>query len=74
VEAIMERTTIGIEGMSCGHCVGAVRRALEGVDGVKVEEVKVGAATVEYDPGVVTPERIEQAIADEGYGARAAGR
>lgn len=70
----MERATIEIGGMSCGHCVGAVSRALQGLEGVRVEEVKIGSATVEYDPGAITPEGIEQAIREEGYEARAAGR
>jgi copper chaperone CopZ len=39
-----------------------------------VEEVKVGGATVEYDPAVASPERIAKAIEDEGYQARVAGR
>lgn len=70
----MEQATIQIEGMSCGHCVRAVEQALAGMDGVKVGEVKIGGATVEYDPAVATPERIERVITDEGYQARVAGR
>jgi copper chaperone len=70
----MESTTIGITGMSCGHCVAAVKSALGQLDGVSVREVKVGSATVEYDPRAVTPERIARAIEDEGYGVQAAGR
>ena len=64
----MESTTIGISGMSCGHCVAAVKRALDGLEGVEVREVKVGSATVDYDPRAVSPERIAQAVEDEGYG------
>ena len=70
----MERVQIEIGGMSCGHCVRAVEQALAGLEGVKVEEVRVGSATVEYDPAVAGAERIEQAIQDEGYQARVAGR
>ncbi|MBD0320659.1 MAG: heavy-metal-associated domain-containing protein [Gemmatimonadetes bacterium] len=70
----MERVQIEIGGMSCGHCVRAVEQALAGVDGVRVEEVKIGGATVEYDPAVTAPERIEGAIEEEGYQARVAGR
>ena len=70
----MENTTIGISGMSCGHCVAAVKRALEQLDGVEVRDVKVGSATVAYDPGAVSPDRIARAIEDEGYGARVDGR
>lgn len=69
----MEQTTIAIQGMSCGHCVAAVKGALGQLDGVEVREVKVGSATVAYDPHAVTPERITQAIADEGYAAQVAG-
>ena len=70
----MERVEIEIGGMSCGHCVRAVEQVLARVEGVRVQEVRVGSATVEYDPAVAGAERIEQAIQDEGYQARVAGR
>ena len=70
----MERVTIEIGGMSCGHCVAAVAQALGGVEGVKVEAVQIGSASVEYDPAVATPERIGKAIEEEGFQARVAGR
>lgn len=66
----MEKLTLEIDGMSCGHCVGAVRRALEGMDGVQVESVRVGEAEVRYDPRTVTLDAIASAIADEGYQPR----
>lgn len=70
----MERLTLDIGGMSCGHCVGAVTRALEGVEGVRVEEVRVGSAAVAYDPATVSVARIAQAVAEEGYEPRISGR
>lgn len=69
----MKETTIAVEGMSCGHCVAAVKGALQGLDGVEVREVKVGSATVDYDPQAVTPEQIAAAIESEGYAARLPG-
>lgn len=69
----MEQTTIAIQGMSCSHCVAAVKGALHRLDGVDVQEVKIGMAQVAYDPAAVTPERIAEAIADEGYAATVAG-
>jgi copper chaperone len=69
----MEQTTIAIQGMSCGHCVAAVKGALGQLDGVEVQEVKVGSATVAYDPQAVTPERIAEAVTSEGYAAQVAG-
>lgn len=69
----MKETTIAVEGMSCGHCVAAVKGALQGMDGVEVREVKIGSATVDYDPQSVTPEQIAAAIESEGYAARLPG-
>ncbi len=71
-EGTMEQTTIAIQGMSCGHCVAAVKGALGRLDGVQIQDVKVGSATVAYDPAAVTPERIAQAVEDEGYAAQIA--
>ncbi len=65
----MTKLTMEIRGMSCGHCLNAVSRALNAVDGVKVEEVRIGSATLEYDPARVTTEKIRDAVADAGYDA-----
>ncbi len=65
----MTRTTLKIDGMSCGHCVTAVKRALLDLDGVTVENVAVGTATVQYDPAVASPEKIAEAVSDAGYTA-----
>ena len=68
----MERLNFTITGMSCGHCVAAVREALDELPGVRVEQVAVGSAAVAYDPSQTTPERIAAAVADAGYAARPA--
>ena len=70
----MDRIRMKIEGMSCGHCVSHVTRALETLDGVQVEHVEVGSATVRYDPRATSEERMAQAIADAGYGVTATAR
>lgn len=59
--------TMQISGMSCGHCVRGVEKALSSVGGVKVEQVQVGSATLTYDPAQVAPETIARAVQDEGY-------
>jgi len=69
----MERLSLKIEGMTCEHCVRAVRGRLEHTDGVAVQDVKVGSAEVEYDPARTNVDEIEEAIADEGYTAFVAG-
>lgn len=65
----MERVNLTIEGMTCEHCVRAVRGRLEQTEGVKVDDVTIGSATVEYDPAKTNVDVIEDAIADEGYTA-----
>lgn len=65
----MKKIDLTIEGMTCEHCVRAVRGALENVPGVRVEAVDIGSATVEYDPERVNEETLVDAIADEGYTA-----
>ena len=67
----MERATLSINGMTCGHCVRSVDSALKELAGVTVEQVKVGQATVSYDPAQVSTSRIAQAVESEGYGVTA---
>lgn len=63
----MTKMTMDISGMTCGHCIGGVSKALQKVAGVEIEQVKVGSAVVNYDASAVTPAQIAQAIKDEGY-------
>lgn len=63
----MTHLALQISGMSCGHCVKAVRRALEAVPGVSVNDVTIGAADVTFDEATTTPEQVQQAVQDEGY-------
>jgi copper chaperone len=65
----MEKLNLTIEGMTCEHCVRAVRGRLEKTDGVKVGDVQVGSAKLEFDPAKTNVDAIEDAIADEGYTA-----
>lgn len=65
----MTRTSLRIDGMSCGHCVASVRKALERLDGVTVQHVAIGSATVEYDPTLASPVKIAEAVSDAGYSA-----
>lgn len=68
----MTRITMSIDGMTCGHCVGAVTRTLAALDGVQAEQVAVGTAVVTYDPARIAVDRILKAVTDEGYPARVA--
>jgi copper chaperone CopZ len=65
----VERVNLTIEGMSCDHCLRAVRGRLERTPGVDLEHVEIGSATLSYDPAKTSIDDIEEAIADEGYTA-----
>lgn len=63
----MQKTTLTIQGMSCGHCVKAVEEALRSVDGVEVDRVEIGKATIRYDDSKVNREAVAAAVEEEGY-------
>ena len=65
----MKTATLSIEGMSCGHCLNAVNRALSTIPGVVLDSVQMGRASIRYDESVVAPEAIRAAVADAGYAA-----
>lgn len=63
----MEQLTLQIDGMSCGHCISRVQKALARVDGIHVDRVEIGSVRVTYDPDRVAPQRIREAVEDAGY-------
>ena len=69
----MAEVTLRIEGMHCGACVRRVSQALGSAPGVKVEEVRIGAARVssagEELPGAPAIAALEKA----GYKAQIEG-
>lgn len=68
VETITQET-IKVEGMSCGHCVMRVKKAIEGVQGVNKVDVNLDnkQAVVEFDEGKTDVEKIKAAVRDTGY-------
>jgi copper chaperone len=63
----MEEITLRIAGMSCAGCVNSVRNALERLPGVRVRQVEIGRATLEFNPMVSTPESIQSTIIKAGF-------
>jgi copper chaperone len=63
----MKTQSLTISGMSCGHCVMSVRNALESIDGVTVDEVRIGQATVQFDESAVQADVVAEAVRDAGY-------
>ena len=58
---------IEIVGMTCEHCVRAVKNRLSATPGVNVKDVKVGAADIQLDESQSSLADVEEAISDEGY-------
>jgi copper chaperone len=65
----MEKTILKVDGMSCHHCVNAVTKAVEGLEGVSNVLVDLDAKTVslEYESDKVTLDSVKEVIEDEGY-------
>ena len=60
------KLNLKIDGMGCEHCIKSVREALEGVNGVKVLDVKIGSAEIESENDSVLNE-IREKLDDAGY-------
>ena len=61
----------GVEGMTCGHCVGAVREELSALDGVRsvdVDLVPGGTSTVTVtSTAPLDPGAVRAAVDEAGY-------
>ncbi|HEX3661945.1 MAG TPA: cation transporter [Acidobacteriaceae bacterium] len=64
----MRETKLRIENMHCDACVRRVRQALEKVEGVQVDDVRVGAARVKA-PETVPESSLLSAVEKAGYPA-----
>lgn len=62
----MQNKEFKIEGMSCHHCVMAVKKELSSLD-LESAGVEIGKAVVSYDESKVTEEQIKSAIEEAGY-------
>ena len=64
--AIMTRQ-LSIEGMTCGHCVKHVKKALTGVAGVKAVEVDLAAKRAVVEGDAIDDGALTDAVTDAGY-------
>jgi copper chaperone len=67
----MGKTTLKIEGMTCGHCVQSLTEGLSELEGVRHVEVTLdqGQASVEYDEGQISIEALRAKVSEIGYRA-----
>jgi P-type Cu+ transporter len=66
-----ESVTINVGGMVCAACQAHVQKALDQTNGVAKAAVNLmtGQAQVSFDPRIVEPEKLLEAIRDTGYEA-----
>ena len=63
----MPTIQLTVQGMSCGHCVAAVEKALTGLGASGQVNLAAKQVEVTYSEGSVTKAAIVQAIEDQGY-------
>ena len=63
----MAEIELKIEGMTCQHCVMAVKKAVDSVSGVSSSDVEIGSAKVTYDENIADIGAITAAIQNAGY-------
>jgi copper chaperone len=65
----MEKVTLNVEGMSCGHCVKAVESSVGDLNGVSsvVVDLEGKKVDVEFNGADVTLDKIKETIDDQGY-------
>ncbi|WP_025025930.1 copper chaperone CopZ [Caldalkalibacillus mannanilyticus] len=65
----MEKTTLQVKGMSCGHCVKSIEGSVGELEGVSKVQVHLteGKVDVEFNPNQVTILQIKETIDDQGF-------
>ena len=56
-----------ITGMTCDHCVRAVREAVSAVDGVEAVEIELASGRLEVRGDGVADEDVRAAVEEAGY-------
>lgn len=63
----MANAVLKVEGMTCGHCVSAVEKAVGSAGASGKVDLASKKVTVQYDESKVTLEAVKAAIEDQGY-------
>ena len=63
----MKNYQIKIEGMSCSHCVMAVKKELSKISDLTISSVEIGKAEVSSDESKVTDQQLKEAVQEAGY-------
>ncbi|NIK79602.1 copper chaperone [Paenibacillus castaneae] len=63
----MANAVLKVEGMTCGHCVSAVEKAVGNAGASGKVDLANKKVSVEYDEKKVTIDAVKAAIEDQGY-------
>lgn len=64
---MMSQAILKVEGMSCGHCVNSVEKAVSEVGASAKVDLAAKQVTVDYNEAIVKLETIVEAIEEQGY-------
>ncbi|MBT9503949.1 MAG: heavy-metal-associated domain-containing protein [Burkholderiaceae bacterium] len=59
--------TFEVKDMSCGHCVGAITKALQAVDAEARVQIDLTTHRVQVEPATADAAQLGEAIAEAGY-------
>ena len=67
--ATIQEIVLSVPDISCAHCVNAINRALQSLQGIEAVATDIPTKTVHlrYDSRAVSMEKIESALDDIGY-------
>ena len=72
-EGTNSKVMLKVEGMTCGHCVGRVQKALDAAPGVIEAKVDLDSGTAEISYGAETDiAKLAGIVTESGYPAQAA--
>jgi len=68
----VNEVTLEIEGMSCGHCVGRVEKALNAGSGIvgATVDLSTNTAQVRFEEGATSAADIAAIVTEAGYDAK----
>lgn len=67
----MKTSTLNVNGMSCNHCITAIKKTVGAIQGVESVDVNLNGGTVSVQHGEgVNEEQLKEAIQGAGYDVR----
>ncbi|AIQ10902.1 copper ion binding protein [Paenibacillus durus] len=63
----MANVVLNVEGMSCGHCVSSVEKAVSNLGASAIVDLASKTVAVDYDDNKLSVGAIKEAIEEQGY-------